>query len=410
MASFIMTVSQINRYLKSVIESDDRLAMLYVRGEISGFSRNHQSGHCYFSLKDESSVIRAVMFQSYAARLRFQPTDAMRVIVAARVTVYERGGSYQLQVTDMQPDGVGAMHLAYEQLRAKLEGEGLFDPAHKRPIPRYPRKIAVITSRTGAAVHDILSILERRWPLGEILFYPVAVQGETAAAGMIAALADINRRGEADVILLGRGGGSAEDLWCFNDEALARAIHRSEIPVITAIGHETDYTIADFVADLRAPTPSAAAELAAAGVEDTLARLESAGLRMQGALTRKMALYERLIRDAQNRRGLRDPYAVYRMKARRVYQLEKQLQAGLGYWIDLLDVHVQKRAALLEALSPLRVLARGYALVTDQTGNVLHRTADAQPGDSVRIRLTDGTLTATITGEVTDHDQEKNEF
>ena len=257
----VLSVSQINFFIKSLIEGDGRMRDIYARGEISNFTDHYRSGHLYFSLKDEKSVLKAVMFSSAARRLRFCPKEGMRVIVRGRVAVYEPGGQYQFYVEEMQPDGVGALSLAFEQLKEKLAAEGLFAEEHKRPIPPFPARIGVITSPTGAAVQDIRNILSRRWPAAEIVFCPVLVQGEDAAAQLTAAVKLMNAQKAADVIIIGRGGGSAEDLAAFNDETLARAVFASKIPVISAVGHETDFTICDFVADLRAPTPSAAESL-----------------------------------------------------------------------------------------------------------------------------------------------------
>ena len=269
----VLSVSQINFFIKSLIEGDGRMRDIYARGEISNFTDHYRSGHLYFSLKDEKSVLKAVMFSSAAHRLRFHPKEGMRVIVRGRVAVYEPGGQYQFYVEEMQPDGVGALSLAFEQLKEKLAAEGLFAEEHKRPIPPFPARIGVITSPTGAAVQDIRNILSRRWPAAEIMFCPVLVQGEDAAAQLTAAVKLMNAQKAADVIIIGRGGGSAEDLAAFNDETLARAVFASKIPVISAVGHETDFTIADFVADVRAPTPSAAAELAVTLVVFAISRI-----------------------------------------------------------------------------------------------------------------------------------------
>ena len=256
----ILTVSQINFYIQSIVDNDPRLKSVFVCGELSNFTRHYKSGHLYFSLKDDKSLIKAVMFSSAASRLRFAPSDGMKVIVRGRISVYEPSGQYQLYVEDMQPDGAGALALAYEQLKSKLEKEGLFDSRHKKPIPQFPKKVGVITSPTGAARRDIENIISRRYPCAEIILYPVTVQGDTAPAQLVNAVEYMD--GKSDVVIIGRGGGSAEDLWAFNDERLARTIYDCNTPVISAVGHETDFTICDFVSDLRAPTPSAAAELA----------------------------------------------------------------------------------------------------------------------------------------------------
>ena len=258
----LLTVTALNRYVKARLDGDDFLFDLALRGEIANFVQNARSGHCYFSLRDEQSSVKAVMFRSDARRLAFRPEEGMRVVVRCRATLYERDGAFQIYVNDMFPDGIGAAQLAFEQLKARLEAEGLFDPAHKKPLPAYPQCIGLVTSRTGAALQDIRNVIGRRWPLARLLLCPVNVQGFEAAGEIAAAIRRLDQTGKADVILVARGGGSREDLWVFNAEVIARAAYRCKTPLISAIGHEIDYTLLDFVADLRAPTPSAAAELA----------------------------------------------------------------------------------------------------------------------------------------------------
>ena len=270
----VLTVSQINTYVKSLIDGDDNLQNLYVAGEISNFTNHYRTGHFYFTLKDERAALKAVMFRSAAQRLRFLPEDGMRVIIRGNVSLFERDGVYQLYCEDMQPDGAGALAVAFEQRKQKLAAMGLFDEAHKKPLPRFPKRIGVVTSPTGAAVHDIQTVLERRFPAAEIIFAPVQVQGELAAPQISAAIEEFNRKKAADVLIVGRGGGSIEDLWAFNEELVAHAVYESEIPIISAVGHETDTTIIDFVADLSAPTPSAAAELAVPDVREVLFALD----------------------------------------------------------------------------------------------------------------------------------------
>ena len=280
-APLVLTIAQLNRYVKSRLDADENLYNVFLVGEISNFTDHYKTGHFYFTLKDSDAQIKAVMFRQNALRVKFKPENGLKVIVRGRVSLYEAAGSYQVFVDDMQPDGVGALNLAFEQLKERLQKEGLFDEAHKKPLPRYPQRIGVITSETGAAVQDILNILGRRFPYAEVVLAPVLVQGDGAPEQMIAALQDFNRLQNADVIIIGRGGGSAEDLWAFNDENLAYAVYRSEIPVISAVGHETDFTICDFVADLRAPTPSAAAELAVPDQTELRAEILNMSYRMQ---------------------------------------------------------------------------------------------------------------------------------
>ena len=380
----VLTVSQINFFLKSLIEGDGRLTDVYVAGEISNFTDHYRSGHLYFSLKDEKSVLKAVMFASAARRLRFRPGDGMRVIVRGRVSVYEPSGQYQFYVEEMQPDGLGALSLAFEQMKAKLSKEGLFSEEFKKPIPRFPARIGIITSPTGAAVRDMLNILGRRWPAAELIFCPVLVQGEGAPAQLTAAVEEMNRKRCADVILIGRGGGSAEDLAAFNDEALARAIFASEIPVISAVGHETDFTICDFVADLRAPTPSAAAELC---VPD------------QGDVRQKIFILQQNIqKNIQNRCNLCynrfNQLATAQLLQRQHQQLDRRGQAlaiAQAAVRQAAQRHVQdarrslqSAAAVAESLSPYAVLARGYAL-PEQNGTPC-AVETLRPGEAVTLR------------------------
>ena len=393
----VLSVSQINFFIKSLIEGDGRMRDIYARGEISNFTDHYRSGHLYFSLKDEKSVLKAVMFSSAARRLRFCPKEGMRVIVRGRVAVYEPGGQYQFYVEEMQPDGVGALSLAFEQLKEKLAAEGLFAEEHKRPIPPFPARIGVITSPTGAAVQDIRNILSRRWPAAEIVFCPVLVQGEDAAAQLTAAVKLMNAQKAADVIIIGRGGGSAEDLVAFNDETLARAVFASKIPVISAVGHETDFTICDFVADLRAPTPSAAAELAVpdegrnacgtcAADASVCAAACRAGLddrrQMLDALASANVLQNPSAWLSPRRQALRNTVQSLTHSAERRILNEKNELAALS--------------ARLDAMSPLKVLSRGYAIVSDENGKVIKRTEDAKPGDVLTARVEDGAITVQV--------------
>lgn len=394
----VLTVSQINFFLKSLIEGDGRLTDVYVAGEISNFTDHYRSGHLYFSLKDEKSVLKAVMFASAARRLRFRPGDGMRVIVRGRVSVYEPSGQYQFYVEEMQPDGLGALSLAFEQMKAKLSKEGLFSEEFKKPIPRFPARIGIITSPTGAAVRDMLNILGRRWPAAELIFCPVLVQGEGAPAQLTAAVEEMNRKRCADVILIGRGGGSAEDLAAFNDEALARAIFASEIPVISAVGHETDFTICDFVADLRAPTPSAAAELAVPDRAEVVAQLEMLMRRMKSAVESGLDDRRQMLDAVSASAVLRDPESllgVRRMQLDSAVQLLRAAQERL--WMRQRE-QLASLSARLDGMSPLKVMARGYAALSDAAGKPVHSVQDVQPGDGVHARLSDGTLALTVTG------------
>ena len=356
--SLKVTVSQLNTYIRSRMEEDPTLQSLFVVGEISNFTDHYRSGHLYLSLKDEKSVIRAVMFAQYARRLRFRPEDGMKVIARGRVGVYEANGQYQLYIEDMQPDGLGALNLAFEQLKQKLEKEGLFARERKKPLPKYPERIGVITSPTGAAVQDITTILARRFPLAEIVFCPVLVQGEGAAPQIVKALEEMNRRQAADVIILGRGGGSLEDLWAFNEESVARAVAASEIPVISAVGHETDFTICDFAADCRAATPSAAAELA-------------------------------------GRSPLMEPQKLFGEPANRLQQLQEALERAARGAVSEKRHAFSLQAEKLQALSPLAVLGRGYS-IAEKEGVLLKSVKEVRPGDTIRAHLRDGYMDCTV--------------
>ena len=384
----IATVSQINAYIKLQLDRDAILQNVWIRGEISNFKR-HYSGHMYLSLKDEASVIRAVMFRGDNSRLAFVPADGMKVLARGRISAYERDGQYQLYISEMIPDGTGELYLAFEQLRAKLAAEGLFDEQRKKPIPRCPSVIGVITGDKSAALHDILNILGRRYPVGKILIYPVLVQGEAAAKQLTCALSYFNKQNAADVIIMGRGGGSFEDLAAFNDEALAREIAASHIPVISAVGHETDFTICDFVADLRAPTPSAAAELAAVSAEELYSVLTGTEERLKKALEDKLKRQKEKMERLCSSPGIinfgrridDERYAVDQAQNRMCVALERIMAAK--------KEQVGIMAASLDAMSPLKVLGRGYA-VMQKEGRVVKSIKALTQNDDVEVILSDG--------------------
>ncbi len=398
MSGTVLTVSQVNFFLKSLIEGDGRLADVLVSGEISNLTDHYKSGHLYFSLKDEKAVLKAVMFASAARRLKFRPQNGMKVILRGRVSVYEPSGQYQLYGEDMQPAGIGALSLAYEQLKARLGAEGLFDDAYKQPLPPYPERIGVVTSPSGAAVRDILQVTARRWPVAEIVFCPVLVQGEGAPVQLAAAVRALDRARACDVMIIGRGGGSMEDLWAFNDEGLARAIFACSIPVVSAVGHETDYTICDFVADLRAPTPSAAAELCTPDIWEERQRLRAFRQyfreEARGYLDSLRQSVDILVQDSP----LGDPQAYVTACRARLGDLSRQLaRQGRGR-LEKGRGELSLLAGRLDALSPLRVLARGYSVVVDPAGRALPDTGTLQPGQVVAIRAEKGTATAEILG------------
>ena len=391
-----LSVSQLNEYVKRVIDADGFLSNIYVKGEISNFT-NHRTGHLYFTLKDEGSLVKSVMFASSASKLKFMPENGMKVIVHGRIAAFTRDGTYNLYCDRMEPDGVGALYVAFEQLKRKLAAEGLFDESRKKPLPKIPTRIGVITSPTGAAVRDIINIVTRRFRYAKIVLYPSLVQGEGAAPQLIAGLKYFNETSSADVIILGRGGGSIEDLWAFNDEALAREVARSRIPVISAVGHETDFTICDFVADKRAPTPSAAAELA---VPDT-----SELMRKIGNITGRMELL--LSQNIKQRRMQLSAYAASRMLKDPIYMLDEKRTRLLSSSLMLENTMKQycgaKRESFisltskLSVLDPLSVLSRGFSAVFSDSGALVKSVDNVSVGDTVTMRVADGRIETTVT-------------
>lgn len=390
-----LTVSELNSYIKRMFDNDRTLSAISVRGEISNFTY-HRTGHLYFSLKDEGGLVKAVMFRSSAASLKFMPENGMKVIVRCSVNVYTQSGAYQLYVTSMQPDGVGALYLAYEQLKAKLEAEGLFSEEFKKNIPPYPMRIGVITSPTGAAVKDIINVTGRRYPAATVYLYPSLVQGEGAEENLIAGLDYFEKSGLADVIIIGRGGGSIEDLWAFNGEKLARKIFECKIPVISAVGHETDFTVCDFVADLRAPTPSAAAEIAVPDIRDLLLRLDSWYDRAANSLISIADRKEERLNFIKASHVFTSPDAVFDDKASALAELSDKLALYETGLLDKKSNEFSLVAGKLHALSPLATLARGYSVVYNECGVV--RAADnVDIGQTVKIRLNDGEISAEVT-------------
>lgn len=390
-AGVVLSVSQLNRYVKSIIEQDYNLQTVFVQGEISNFTNHYRTGHYYMTIKDEYSSIRAVMFKSANSHLRFMPENSMNVIIKGRVSVFERDGQYQLYIDDMQPDGAGALSLAFEQLKNKLAAEGLFDESRKRPIPRFPERVGVVTSPTGAAIRDIINVISRRFPAAELILCPVQVQGASAAGQIKAAIELFNAKKAADVLIVGRGGGSAEELWAFNEEPVARAVAASEIPVISAVGHETDFTICDFAADLRAPTPSAAAEIAVPDITALGELLGSFSRRMNsavgGTLTHEKARLEaraQLLKRLSPRNYIDD-------LAARCGGAGVRIDSAVRHSMEVRRGEIAALCARLDALSPLRVIARGYA-VASSGGKVLTSPSQVEVGDTIDLRLAGGEL------------------
>lgn len=400
----VLSVTQLNTYIKSKFDGDENLTNAFVCGEISNFTNHYKSGHLYLSLKDNKCVIKAVMFAQSARRLRFMPQDGMKVIVRGKVSVYEATGQYQFYIEDMQPDGLGALNLAFEQLKAKLEAEGLFSAELKKALPKYPERIGVITSPTGAAVHDMLTILERRYPLAEVIFCPVLVQGEGAAPQIVDALEQMNRLNGADVIILGRGGGSLEDLWPFNEERVARAVAASEIPVISAVGHETDFTICDFVADLRAPTPSAAAELAVPDSAELNYAITHNSSLLKQIIERKLTSLRQELDRLTASRSLRNPHEMIELRRMQTDQQSFKLTSCMQKTLTNAKSELISASGRLNALSPLATLSRGYSIAYKQDGTILSEVSQTAVGEQITVHLNHGKLNCLINGTEEKHE------
>lgn len=394
--TLVLSVSQLNRYIKMNFDADENLANIFISGEISNFTNHYRTGHLYFTLKDDSAAVRAVMFNSSAKRLKFMPEDGMKVIARGRVSVYEASGQYQLYVDDMQPDGVGALNLAYEQLKEKLQKEGLFSELHKKPLPPYPEKVGVITSPTGAAVRDIINVLGRRFPYAEIVFCPVLVQGEGAHLQLTDAVNMFNSERAADVVIIGRGGGSIEDLWEFNDEGLARAVYNSEIPVISAVGHETDFTICDFVADMRAPTPSAAAELAVPDANELQYALSALKNRMFLNVSSGIADRRSRLEYLTSKGALKSPDEMLSNRSQRLDTAFSKMLSSYENRIGGKKVEFISVATALSKLDPMSVLMRGFAFVSDKNGENVYSSQALAKGDKINVRFHDGSAVCEV--------------
>lgn len=424
----VVSVSQLNRYIKSLFEQNIQLKDLFIKGEISNFKGQYASGHFYFTLKDKDSVIKAVMFRNYASKVHFVPENGMTVLVRGEVGVYDRDGVYQIYCREMQPDGVGDLSLAFEQLKRKLSEEGLFDLKKKKSIPRFPQVIGVITAKTGAALQDMLNILERRYPLATVLVRSVLVQGEKSAADLCAAVRQMDELGQCDLLIIGRGGGSLEDLWSFNDEMLAREIFRCRTPVISAVGHEIDFTICDFVADLRAPTPSAAAELAVPDqtdlqfqllsyeqqlvqkLEKKIQRLENdfgQQYRITDRFSRCIAALQAKIEAYQNHLSLRSPHLKVKREQALVQEQLDRLNASVFRRLEREEIRLKNAASMLNMLSPLQVMARGFSVIMAQ-GKVVCCTEQLSLGEQVFLHMLDGTASAQILSKEMQKDGKKH--
>ena len=391
----VYEVSELNQYIKNILESVPQLDNLLIRGELSNY-KIYPSGHHYFTLKDAQGTLRCVMFKGSAMKLKFRPENGMKVIAAGRISVFPRDGAYQLYCTSLSADGVGDLYVAFEQLKEKLHAEGLFDPAHKKPLPLYPQRIAIVTSGAGAAVHDMIRILRRRYPLAKVLLLPVRVQGVEAPPEIVGAIRYANRWKLADVLITGRGGGSIEDLWAFNDERVARAIYESEIPVISAVGHEPDVTISDFVADRRASTPSNAAEIAVPDMTELLRYLQSAGNRMIQAELNLLQQKEQKLLTMADKRALTDPTAFLQDRRMQLDYVQQKLVSAAKTVVEKDSRRFAQLTAKLDAMSPLKVLGRGYAMAQNESGEVLRSAQQVEVGEQVHVRLGQGSLRCTV--------------
>ena len=395
MGQTVLSITQLNEYIRGKMDTDPLLNQVAVRGEISNY-KLYPSGHHYFTLKDEASALRCVLFKGNAARLRFRPENGMKILAMGRVSVFPRDGAYQLYCTALAMDGVGDLYAAFEQMKKKLEAQGLFDPSHKKPIPRYPGTIGIVTSSAGAAIHDMLRILGKRYPLTRVRLFPVRVQGAGASQEIAAAIRYANYYHLADVLIVGRGGGSMEDLWAFNEEPVAYAIYESEIPVISAVGHEPDVTISDFVADLRAATPSNAAELAVPdqdGLRQSLDQMTSA---IAGNLSRQLKAARQHLNALACASVLQDPGAYIAQQRKNTEFLKNRLAAAQNQSVAQKRQRYVAAVSKLDAMSPLKVLTRGYSVTQTESGEIVRSAGQVKAGDRVRIRVSDGSMTAEI--------------
>lgn len=394
----VLSVSQINEYIRTKMDGDSLLSALAIRGEISNY-KLYPSGHHYFTLKDDSAALKCVMFRSSAVRLKFRPENGMRIIAMGKISVYPRDGAYQLYCTGITPDGVGDLYTAFEQLKNKLAQQGLFDPAHKIPLPKYPSVIGIVTSSAGAAVHDMLRILRKRYPLTKVRLLPVRVQGAEAPAEIAAAIYYANRYQLADLLIVGRGGGSLEDLWAFNDEQVAHAIYASKIPVISAVGHEPDVTISDFVADVRAATPSNAAELAVPDQDALRQAFDTMSGAMTAALQRQLKVARRQLEMLSASSALQSPKVYVEQRSKALTLLNNCLISAQAQSISRLKQRYVACTAKLDAMSPLKVLTRGYAMMQTDSREVVRSVTQASLGDTVHVFVSDGVFDATITSK-----------
>lgn len=398
MSRQILSISQINEYIRRLVDSDSVLTGVAVRGEISNY-KVYPSGHHYFTLKDEGAALKCVMFRSSAQKLKFRPENGMQIIAMGKISVYPRDGAYQLYCTAMALDGVGDLHAAFEQMKAKLAEKGLFDPSHKKPLPQYPGTIGIVTSSAGAAVHDMLRILRKRYPLTQVRLLPVRVQGVEAPPEIAAAIRYANHYKLADLLIVGRGGGSLEDLWAFNDERVAQAIYDSQIPVISAVGHEPDVTISDFVADLRAATPSNAAELAVPDCESLYQQLDSISAAMETALTRLLKAERKHLNMLADSPALKSPFEYINQRRKTLQLLRTRLIGAQNNILHQVRQRFVANTAKLDAMSPLKVLSRGYSMTQNSRGELIRSVTQVESGDDIVLKVSDGSIHATVSGK-----------
>ena len=403
-----VTVTQLNEYIKAKIDGDGFLSRVSVKGEISNFTNHYKTGHFYFTIKDETSLIRAVMFRGNTAKLRFVPENGMKIVARGRVSAFVRDGQYQLYCDSMEPDGIGALYFAFEQLKKKLAAEGLFDEARKRPLPKIPTRIGVITSPTGAAIRDIINILGRRFPYAKVILYPALVQGAEAAPSLIAGMRHFMEARDVDVIIIGRGGGSIEDLWAFNSEELARTIAACPIPVISAVGHETDFTICDFVADRRTPTPSAAAELAVPETHELMHKIDNIIGRMSLLLSRRLESGRQILDFYMKQGVFAHPERLFEDRKMQLLLLGQRLETAENNKLVAARHTLAEQSAKLEALSPLSILSRGYSVATGADGRVRTAVAQTAVGADIALRLADGALHARVTSLQSETEERNN--
>ena len=392
-----VSVSELNEIIKGIFDSIPNFRDIYVQGEISNFKNHYATGHFYFTLKDDTSAVKAVMFRTYATGVKFTPENGMKVTVHGRVSVFPRDGQYQIYCDSMEPTGIGSLYAAFEQLKAKLAKEGLFDASAKKQIPSFPKTVGVVTSATGAAVRDIINVLGRRCPMTKVLLYPCLVQGSDAPRSIIAGINYFNETLAADVLIIGRGGGSIEDLWAFNSEELARVIYSSKIPIISAVGHETDFTISDFVSDVRAPTPSAAAEIAVPDISEIRGRLSDILRHITSQISSRLQKNEEMLKRFSRSAVLTDPMAYINEKNMLLAAVASRLETSAERSLEKKNALLSKNAALLNSLSPLSILSRGYSVAYTKDGTPVIRANDVSVGERITVRTSDGSIEAEVT-------------